>query len=269
MARKRLSDLLREEGQKSTAQTDSKKKTQETTPPSPAEVDTPAVDTVEVEAVAVTAEVIAAQADQVDDFVAELRDAATEPEETPAANPDSTAIAELEETITQLKAKLATADQTAQTQADASQQQVADLQETVADLQAKITAQETTIQQLQKELQQVESLKSELDTAKQTILQLTQTKEKSTASPSIIPSTRAAEPELEPSTAKLVMPTAKPTQIERPKLHQLELRKLLDHPTQPGSLPPMPSERISSPAKASDKSDREVKLPETDVGWMD
>jgi hypothetical protein len=113
----------------------------------------------------------------------------------------------------------------------------------------------------------VEQLKAELESARTMILQLSEANAKPTAKP--LPSSRAAEPELESTNTQIVVPSAKsarpnpPATVERPKLHQLELRKMLDHPTRPGSLPPMPSE-----TKPVEK-EKEVKLSDTDVGWMD
>jgi hypothetical protein len=158
-------------------------------------------------------------------------------------------------------------------------------------LQSQIETQQQTEAQ---QAQQTEQLKAELDSAKQMILQLSQANAKPAppaaskppaapiapiapaaskppAAPaaqplqrnlSYLPSSRAAEPELESSNTQIVIPPAKPASLDRPKLHQLELRKVLDHPTRPGSLPPMSSE-----PKPAEKE--EIKLSETDVGWMD
>jgi chromosome segregation ATPase len=297
MARKRLSDLLREEGQKAADQdaSEAAKPNQASSAKSTDDATDNASDnTSDAEAIPVTAEVIASQAEQVGDFVSELRDASAEPDhETDGAeadssesdnsesdnskvarsNPSAPELTALEATITQLNADLEMARQAAQS---AQAQQVA-LQEKVTSLEAKVAAQAEVIQQLQtekqqveKSQQQVEQLKAELESARTMILQLSQANAKPTTKPTAkpLPSSRAAEPELESTNTQIVVPSAKsaqpkqPSQGERPKLHQLELRKMLDHPTRPGSLPPMPSE-----TKPAEKE--KVKLSDTDVGWMD
>lgn len=266
MARKRLSDLLREEGQKAGEDTKATESTNQPSQPKPSKQE-------DVEAaVPVTAEVIAAQAEHVEEFVSDLRSAAAEPE--PATAPSQPHQAELEKTIAQLKTELDTACQTAALQEAALKTQIADLQ-------SQLATQETALQTLQAEAQQAEQqssqLKAELESAKQMILQLSQVnstpvRPKQTV-PQPLPSTRAAEPELEPNKTQLVVPSTKLATNARPKLHELELRKVLDHPVRPGSLPPMSSERpgslppMSSEAKPAEKE--EVKLTDADVGWMD
>lgn len=252
MARKRLSDLLREEeqkgGEKSTAP-----ETENTSTPAQSDAAEPVVE--------VTGEVVAS--DDLSSAHIELRNAAAEPEPTPDEPNDAQATiqAELENTIEQLKTELKTLQQKVQ----AAQTKEATLQTEIDQLKAETTTQQKQIQQLQAEVKQSDQLKTELEAAKQMILKLSQpqpTASKATPkpAPSVMPTVRAAEPELDSKPVEMIVP-AKPAAAQRPKLHQMELRKLLDHPTQPGSLPPMPSE--------TKKPEKEVKLSDTDVGWMD
>lgn len=76
--------------------------------------------------------------------------------------------------------------------------------------------------------------------------------------------TNAAEPELESKPVQLKMPGANPEEgkLAPPARHQQELRRILDHPTRPGALPPMPT-----PSPEDKKGDK--KLSETDMGWVD
>ncbi|XPM53484.2 MAG: hypothetical protein EDM05_035820 [Leptolyngbya sp. IPPAS B-1204] len=319
MARKRLSDLLREEDQKAAAResapepasnqpsvdktdgnSDGKSGNQsgnQSSNQSGNQSDQTSAQTAdsnlnpgpnpdtEAAAIPVTAEVIASQAEQVGDFVNELRNAAVEPvgaevakekaAETdtvksnvaPTVNPEL--VETLEATIAQLKQELTVA----QERARAAEAKQAALQDQIINLETQVAAQSEALQslqnekqQLQQQSQQVEQLQNELADAKTMILQLSQTNTKPVAKP--LPSTRAAEPELEPTNSQIVVPAAKPAPPDRPKLHQLELRRMLDHPTQPGSLPPMPSEpKPVEKDKVKDKD--EVKLSEADVGWID
>lgn len=284
MARKRLSDLLREEEQKSGE--NAAEQTQPSSQPSAEEDVQPEAE----KAIPATAEVIAAQAEQVDDFVADLRSAAAEPEEPqaePETKPDPEPAshhrptkADLEAIIVQLKGDLESASQTTRTQTAA-------LHEQITQLQAQIATQEATIQQLQTEVQQAEKqsgqLKTELESARQMILQLSQINkpaESPKAAPSPKPpsgpreaaplpkplsSPRAAEPELEPTRSDFIIPAGhmpRSAANARPRLHEMALKKVLDHPIQPGSLPPMSAE-----AKPAEKET--VKLTDADVGWMD
>jgi chromosome segregation ATPase len=291
MARKRLSDLLREEEQKAADNPAA-------TPPDSAK---PAAKTGKAAATAAkskpaaeTAEVIADQAEQVDTFVAELRQAESASPSV-EATAEITVTAELEATITQLKAELEALQKAAHHQETAYQAQIQDLKKQIADrddVHHQETADQTQIQDLKKQIadrddamqqlqiglqqmqQQAEQAKTELEEARQMILQLSQVNGK-TAAPApkpaapksglqtrpVLESSHAAEPELESKPLELIMPTAKPKTDERPKLHQLELRKLLDHPTQPGQVPEMPPE--------TKPTEQPVKLTDTDVGWMD
>lgn len=276
MARKRLSDLLREEGQKSgenvakqpnqASQAELSKQAEHS---KPEELD-------EEAATPVITEVIAAQAEQVGEFVADLRNAAAEPEPE-SAIADGQPEPDFEAIIAQLKADSEAAYQ-------AAQSEKATLQEQIDSLQAQIGTQEATIQQLQAEVQraekQSEQLKAELESAKQMILQLSQPKatpatskaptskaptSKAASLPEPLPSPRAAEPELETAKTDFIVPTTKYTRpglSNRPKLHEMALKKVLDHPTQPGSLPPMSAE-----AKPAEREG--IKLTDADVGWMD
>lgn len=293
MARKRLSDLLREEGQKPE---------KSPTPESPTQsAEAPAAEpTASTEpAIAVEAELVAPPAAPVEDFVADLRNAAAPETPTSAslevADPTPAIVAELESQLADLQAALGAQQQSAQAK-------VADLQELIANLEAKINHQEEEVQRFKAEAEQAkqvaQQLHTDLEEARQTILQLSQANAKPPAksTPRVIESPRAAEPELETSTPQLMLPSrpigtprpaypsfpsqpaasqppaARPAASspdrpsvpapDRPPVHQLALRKMLDHPTQPGSLPAMSSEpRPPQPDT--------VKLTETDVGWMD
>ncbi|NJO78643.1 MAG: DUF3450 domain-containing protein [Cyanobacteria bacterium RM1_2_2] len=295
MARKRLSDLLREEEQKGEEKSTSALETEHTNAsPEPAKPEPAKLEPAEP-VVEVTGEVVAPETEPSQIRGLELRDAAAlEPTPlTQAQNSPAQTQAErvaLETTIQQLKEELQSLQQRVQT----AQTQEATLQTQVARLQAETTAQQSQIQRLQAEVAQSEQVRTELEAAKQMILRLSQpqpqpaaapansaTANSATASPatasparvspatasraarstpSVLPSVRAAEPELDSKPAEMIIP-AKTAAAERSKLHQMALRKVLDHPTQPGSLPPMPSETKSV--------EKEVKLSDADVGWMD
>ena len=196
-------------------------------------------------------------------------------------------ITQLETTVLQLKQDITAAQQLAQAAEAAFNQQLAKLQATIADRESSIQQLTAEAQSAQQQAnQQVTQLKAELETARQTILQLSQVNPPAKAlstparpgflsrsqppvmpSPAVLPSPRAAEPELEPSRSQMIIPgraTQRATQPvpERSSRHELELHKVLDHPTQPGSLPPMSSEPKPNPAET-------IKLSDTDVGWMD
>lgn len=262
MARKRLSDLLREEGQKPDEKPASGKTAPTKQPAKPVEEDP---------AIPVTAEVIAHQAEQISEFVAELRDAAA-----PSAPIDTATIAQLEATIAELEGTIVSLNTQLETKQQAALQKETDLQELIANLEAKLDHQDELMQELKAEAKQAkqtaEQLQAELEDAKQMILQLSQanTKPATTHRP-VLESSRAAEPELETRKQELIIPGQTKPAASQPKApepkanpvkqHQVVLRKLLDHPTQPGSLPPMPSEpQTAAPS---------MKLSETDVGWMD
>jgi chromosome segregation ATPase len=270
MARKRLSDLLREEEQKGGEKAASKSSADNANPSPEAAQEVVKPDSKEP-AVVVTSEVIdPAQVDQTGKSGTELRSAAIEEPETPAqADPENT---DLQNTIEQLKTELQSLQQSLQQKVQETAEKEAALQAQIERLTAETTAQQSKIQQLQTEAEQSAQVKTELEEAKQMILKLSQpssTASKPAASqpakpnPAVLPTVRAAEPELDSKPVEMVIPPKNKTAAaERPKLHQMALRKVLDHPTQPGSLPPMPSE-------AKKTTDKEVKLSDADVGWMD
>jgi len=283
MVKKRLSDLLREEGEKPEEGAESGEKLSESAEGVDAVEAPEATEAIET-TIDVAAEVVATEAELVKGFMAELQ--AAEASKQAAIQTGS----ELEATILQLKQDIEAAQRMAQDAEAVFNQQLATLQ-------AKLVEQDNLIQQLnaeaeaatQQSSQQVTQLKAELETARQTILKLSQVNPPKAAavapvpvalarpsatflgrsqpptmpSPAVLPSPRAAEPELESRQSHLIMPSrpAKPIP-ERSTRHELELHKVLDHPTQPGSLPPMSSE----PKPVEKES---VKLSETDVGWMD
>ncbi|NJO40374.1 MAG: hypothetical protein HC769_02100 [Cyanobacteria bacterium CRU_2_1] len=165
--------------------------------------------------------------------------------------------ADLEAAIVDLKVVLETARQTARDKENTLLQQIATLQ-------ANVQAQQSLIETLKTELQHSSQLKVELEEAKKMILQLSQVNAKPavpTSNPRPLEVQQAAEPELESAAkpAQLAQRKLEGTGRDRPKSHQMELRKILNHPTPPGNLPSMPSEKLSE----------KVKLSDTDMGWVD
>ena len=182
-------------------------------------------------------------------------------------------VQKLEATIAELRSALETAQKTSQHREDELQQQIIALQTTVKENQ-------TLIDRFQTDTKQTEQLKKELEDAKTMILQLSQVNAQPTpaapaptmSAPSVpVPSVpvpavpRAAEPELESSSPSPVN-ASKPVHFrtEERKPHQIALQRILDHPTQPGKLPPMPSEKLSS-----NKPSEPGSKPEMDMGWVD
>ena len=267
MARKRLSDLLREEEQKGEEKSTALAAENANASPTPTNPNPVEPDSAEA-VVAVTGEVIAP--DDLSQAHVELRNAAAEPEPTPATDASAiraTVQTDLENTVEQLKTEVKTLQQLVQE----AQTKEAALQTRIDQLQTETAAQHKQIQRLQSEAAQSEQVKTELEAAKQLILKLSQPQPSASptpqaarpsakSTPTVLPNVRAAEPELDSKPVEMIVP-AKPAAADRPKLHQMALRKMLDHPTQPGSLPPMPSEKKSA--------EKEVKLSDTDVGWMD
>jgi hypothetical protein len=134
--------------------------------------------------------------------------------------------------------------------------QISDLK---ADLEAKnadLEAKNNLIAKLQTEAKQADPLKAELAEAKQMILKLSEVNAKplvaipSAHTPSAKPDPKP-EPKPEPKSTLHIEPAPRKTP------HETALRKVLQHPTQPGSLPPMPSEK------------KEGQISEMDIGWMD
>jgi hypothetical protein len=131
----------------------------------------------------------------------------------------------------------------------------------LSDLKAQLEAKDTLIAKLQTEAQQAEQLRSELAEAKQMILKLSEVNAKPLAT---IPTAHVAPPKAEPKPEPKaeIKPAPRPTlQIEpsepaRHSKHETALRKILEHPTQPGLPPSMPSES-------------EGKITEIEIGWMD
>ena len=161
----------------------------------------------------------------------------------------------LEATVLDLKATL-----------DAVQPKDSVLLKQINDLKADLETKNSLIEKLQTEVKQAEHLKAELAEAKQMILKLSEVNAKplTAISPSYpqgvaplhTPAAAKPNPELKSN------PEPKSTlQIEsgaaaHKTQHESALRKMFQHPTQPGSPPPMSSER-------------EGQLSEIDIGWMD
>ncbi|MCY7282659.1 MAG: hypothetical protein LH679_04290 [Cyanobacteria bacterium CAN_BIN43] len=155
----------------------------------------------------------------------------------------------LEATVLDLKATL-----------DAVQPKDSVLLKQVNDLKANLEAKDSLIEKLQTEVKQAEHLKAELAEAKQMILKLSEVNAKPLTA--IAPSYPKGVAPIHTPTAAKPDPTPKSTlQVEsgaaaHKTQHESELRKIFQHPTLPGSPPPMSSER-------------EGQLSEIDIGWMD
>lgn len=161
--------------------------------------------------------------------------------------------AQLEETIANLETALATTQKNAQRREQ-------DLLQQISTLQTQLQEQQDLNARLKTGVEQVGQLKAELEDARQMILQLSQVNAK--PAPAVAPPAKvqAAEPELETSQSKAIQPVQPSrSRVEiQPKSHQVALRRILEHPTQPGALPKMPSDRTP-----------EKKPSEMDMGWVD
>ncbi len=155
----------------------------------------------------------------------------------------------LEATVLDLKATL-----------DAVQPKDSILLKQINDLKADLEAKSSLIEKLQTEVKQAEHIKAELAEAKQMILKLSEVNAKPLVAiaPSypqeVVPRhpPAAPKPEAEPKSTLQVESAAAAHKTQ----HESALRKIFQHPTQPGSPPPMSSER-------------EGQLSEIDIGWMD
>lgn len=154
----------------------------------------------------------------------------------------------LEATVLDLKATL-----------DAVQPKDSVLLKQIHDLKAALETKDSLIEKLQTEVKQAEHIKTELAEAKQMILKLSEVNAKpltpiaSSHPQAIAPlHTPAAKPEPEPKSTLQIESGAAAHKTQ----HESALRKIFQHPTQPGSPPPMSSER-------------EGQLSEIDIGWMD
>lgn len=185
MARKRLSDLLREEVQK------------------PTEADTAPPEAVDAPTIEIEAEVAAEPA--TDKTTKSEPAKATKKTPAKTAKPDGANPAA--ESITALQTEidtLTTALTTSENRVGELQKEIAALQ---AELQAKTTETQTLTSQLDKATQQARSLEQELAEAKQTILQLAETntqlqaKQQTAIAPPAARPTTPAKPA--PSTGKL------------------------------------------------------------------
>ncbi len=282
MVKKRLSDLLREEVQKSGEAASEPTDEQQSSEQQSGEQQSNDQQDQQNE------ETIAPVAEESDGKVAPgeakpvASEASTASEEPAHSRKNSPTKAELETLVAELKSALETSRQTAQQQEDELKQQITKLQ-------AEIENQQGMLEKLQTEVKQAQSLKKELEEAKQMILQLSQTNAKpasaapaSTPAPTAASSSRqpialspmkplpaqSAEPELEASRIKLDRPsglsdTGKLSSEQTPK-YQQELRRILDHPVRPGIVPSMPSDDLKEKGK-----DQEKKLSDTDMGWVD
>jgi hypothetical protein len=153
----------------------------------------------------------------------------------------------LEATVLDLKATL-----------DAVQPKDSILLKQISDLKADLEAKGSLIEKLQTEVKQAGQIKAELAEAKQMILKLSEVNAKPLAAiasshpQAIAPPQTPTAPKSKPKSTLQIEPAAAAHKTR----HESALRKILQHPTQPGSPPPMPSER-------------EGQLSEIDIGWMD
>jgi hypothetical protein len=171
-----------------------------------------------------------------------------------AKKPEAPAPAGLEATVLDLKATL----DAVQPKDTVLLKQISDLK---ADLEAKqsaLEAKDNLIAKLQTEAKQADQLKAELADAKQMILKLSEVNAKPLAIPAP-PAAAKPEPKPEPKSEPQSAPrsTLKIEPADRKTPHESALRKVLQHPTPPGSLPTMPSEK------------KEGQISELDIGWMD
>jgi hypothetical protein len=143
---------------------------------------------------------------------------------------------------------------------DAVQPKDSILLKQVTDLKADLEAKDSLIKKLQTEAKQAEHIKAELAEAKQMILKLSEVNAKPLVA--IAPSyPQEVAPVSTPAVTKPKPEPKSTLQIESAAVahktqHESALRKIFQHPTQPGSPPPMSSER-------------EGQLSEIDIGWMD
>ena len=147
----------------------------------------------------------------------------------------------LEATVLDLKATL-----------DAVQPKDSILLKQINDLKADLEAKGSLIEKLQTEVKQAEHIKAELAEAKQMILKLSEVNAKPLVAIAPIHTPIAPKSEPEPKSTIQIESSA----VAHKSQHESELRKIFRHPTQPGSPPPMSSER-------------EGQLSEIDIGWMD
>jgi DNA repair exonuclease SbcCD ATPase subunit len=155
----------------------------------------------------------------------------------------------LEATVLDLKATL-----------DAVQPKDSILLKQVTELKADLEAKDSLIKKLQAEVKQAEHIKAELAEAKQMILKLSEVNAKPLVAiaPSYpqevtpTPTPAVTKPQPEPKSTLQIESAA----VAHKTQHESALRKIFQHPTQPGSPPPMSSER-------------EGQLSEVDIGWMD
>ena len=253
MARKRLSDLVREEANK--AQPEAEQPAVEQSAVEQPDAETPPTPkaTVRSQSKAKSAQkpIPDASGDEPVDVKAEPVTADPSEAEDSSLSEAQTKIQEFEATIADLQSNLKSAYETAH-------KNEAKLKQKITDLQTELDEKQETIDQLQEDGKQVRQLKAELEDAKKMILQLSQVNAQP-APPRPTPAlNRAAEPELESSSSAMKPAAAKSS--PPPKQNQIALRQILDHPTRPGKLPAMPSEKFSEKVEETDK---------IDIGWMD
>ncbi|MBE9179626.1 hypothetical protein IQ268_13745 [Oculatella sp. LEGE 06141] len=229
MARKRLSDLVREEAQKVPEA--------EAAQPEPDAEHTPA-----------------SESDDSDD--SDRDDQASSEESTASRSTSSRSKsptkAELEAIVTDLQAEIR-----------AAQKERDELHHKLSELQEALETEKALHQKLQAELKKADQLKVELEKARDLILKLSEANAKpaqpaaSSAPPAALSLSKpeASKPKSEPS--KLPQLTKSTSgQVSTGQDSQSALRKVLRHPIEPTTLPHMPSEY-------------DTKLSNDDIGWVD
>lgn len=297
MAKKRLSDLLREEAQGSDSNDISNDTSNDASSNEESEVETnAAIATVDTTAVDVDDDQSTDAADATDQDV-ELEDADADDH---AKRSSRTTKAELNEIITDLEAKLDAARETESTLNQQVQNLEADLQEQsvlvkqlqakleptqqqIQELQAELKQQQTLTNQLQTELKQTQQLKQELAEAKQTILQLTevnQNLQSSAAAAAAVPVPARSTP-ARPGAA--IVPRRGP--IQRPigasaslaaqpeSVPELEdtnpARPAASHGINPQSYYHPEPKRLRRQSIVPAKSSQNSMLSDDDIGWVD
>lgn len=205
MARKRLSDLLRQEVKKP-LETENSETTANAegleSPPEASEPEEPTLD---------------------------ATPKPVEPVESPTlAEPMPEPVNPLESVVTELKADL-----------EQSQQQVRSLEQQIADLQTQLTTQTDLIKTLQVDQQQISKLKAELKQAKATALKLAETNTKLTADLTALQqqAKQAPKPEEKVPSAQRATTPSSSTPLKQEIIHKQQMQTLT-HPMFPNkSLP--------------------------------
>ncbi len=294
MAKKRLSDLLREEAQGSDANDTSNDASNDASSNGEPEIETnAAIATVDTTAVDVDEEQPADTA-EANDSESEDADA-----DDHAKRSSRTTKAELNEIVTDLESKLDAARETEASLNQQVQNLETDLQEQsvrvkqlqaklepaqqqIQELQAELKQQQKLTDQLQSELKQTQQLKQELAEAKQTILQLTEVNQNlqaaaaSTAAPVPARSTSARPgaaivPRRGPIQRPIGASAALAAQPESvPELEDTNpARPAASHGINPQSYYHPEPKRLRRQSIVPAKSSQNSMLSDDDIGWVD